>query len=107
MEPWQQVVTAIVGGLTTLGLGLKWFLTWLFTKLEANQNAYLKALEDERKKFAEVLKEKDDAIDAQREARLADKDQHAKTLLDLIEKFRSTLTELTTARTETSTPVKR
>lgn len=87
MEKWQIIAATIGGLLTLLGGGIRWLLMFVFRELEkrdtinsANQTAFL-----------EELRRKDAETDAQRELRLQDREQHTKTLLELIEKFRSSL----------------
>ncbi len=83
MEQWQEVLAATMGALVTLGGGLRWLISWLFKELRSMQQNYLDALEAERAMFEKHLLELRSDVASEREKRLQDKDEYAKTLLEL------------------------
>ncbi len=77
MELWQTILAAVLGALTVLGGGLRWFLTWLFREIEKLENSH-KAAETE---FLVALNQERAACERERE-------EHRKQVQELLDSAR-------------------
>jgi len=102
VETWQQVTAAALAVLASVGGGLRWFLVWLFKELDRIRSEYRAALELSQQQFLAKLDERESRLEAEREARLRDRDEHVAMLREINESFNRALVQLRNSRPPTS-----